>query len=254
MGPGSGVQVLTMMFQRSISVWAAVLFLTALLSAHSANAEHGEVSAHLEEGHPTPMGGERHKQTPPAVLWLNPLHGEDHGISLTSHASYTLLQKNKMFSPHLLVVPVGSVVLFPNKDPFFHNVFSLFDGKRFDLGLYEAGSTREVTFSREGVSYIFCNIHPEMSAVVLALSTPFYGTADINGIFHLHDVPAGEYEMHIWVEGEQQPLLDRLTRKVKVSSEGADLGEIRLELPPKPPGEHLNKFGKPYHPDDRPVY
>ena len=77
-----------------------------------------------------------------------------------------------MFTPHILVVPVGSVVRFPNADPFFHNVFSLFDGKRFDLGLYEAGSTKEVTFSREGLSYIFCNIHPEMSAVVISLSTP----------------------------------------------------------------------------------
>src|SRR6185312_16716588 len=58
------------------------------------------------------------------------------------------------------------------------NVFSLFDGKRFDLGLDKAGSSRSVPFSREGVSHIFCNIHPEMSAVVLALSTPLYAVAD----------------------------------------------------------------------------
>ena len=68
----------------------------------------------------------------------------------------------------MLVVPVGSVVAFPNRDPFFHNVFSLFEGKRFDLGLYEAGSTRDVLFDKPGVSYIFCNIHAEMSAVVIA--------------------------------------------------------------------------------------
>jgi len=65
----------------------------------------------------------------------------------------------------VLVVPVGSVVDFPNHDPFFHNVFSLFDGKRFDLGLYEAGATNSVRFDRLGVSFLFCNIHPEMSAV-----------------------------------------------------------------------------------------
>jgi plastocyanin len=96
----------------------------------------------------------------------------------TTPGSFTLLQKNKMFTPHLLVVPVGSSVAFPNADPFFHNVFSLFDGRRFDLGLYEAGSTRSVVFSREGVSYIFCDIHSEMSAVVIALATPYYGFAD----------------------------------------------------------------------------
>ncbi|HVT98050.1 MAG TPA: hypothetical protein VHE33_11130, partial [Acidobacteriaceae bacterium] len=114
---------------------------------------------------------------PPAVVWLKPLQPVDPAPA-EPHKSYTLLQKNRSFIPHLLVVPVGSHVEFPNEDPFYHNVFSLFDGKRFDLGLYEAGSTKTVTFSREGVSYIFCNIHPEMSAVVLALATPFYAIAD----------------------------------------------------------------------------
>jgi len=94
--------------------------------------------------------------------------------------------------------------------------FSLFDGKRFDLGLYEAGSTRGVTFSREGVSYIFCNIHPEMSAVVVALTTPLYAIADSAGAIDIHNVPAGEYELYTWVEGVPQPVLDRLTRRVYV--------------------------------------
>lgn len=235
-------------------MWVAVLLLTALSSTRGEIAERGEVTAQLVEAHHPPMAKERHSHMPPAVLWLNPLQGENRSVNLVPHGRYTLLQKNKMFSPHLLIVPVGSVVLFPNKDPFFHNVFSLFDGKRFDLGLYEAGSTKEVTFSREGVSYIFCNIHPDMSAVVLALSTPFYGTVDANGVFRLRDVPAGEYELHVWIEGEQQPLLDQFTKKVRVSSEGTNLGEIRLEVSPQPPVEHLNKFGKPYHPDDKPLY
>lgn len=235
-------------------MWTALLLLATLSGARAETAERVEVTAHLEEFHPARMRKDRHSQTPPAVLWLKPLQVEDRDVSIAPHGRYTLLQKNKMFSPHLLVVPVGSIVLFPNRDPFFHNVFSLFDGKRFDLGLYEAGSTREVAFSREGVSYIFCNIHPEMSAVVLALATPFYGTADANGIFHLHGVPAGEYELHVWVEGEQQPLLDRLTKKVRLSPGGANLGEIRLEAAPQPVGQHLNKFGQPYHPDERPTY
>ncbi|MEO6817147.1 MAG: hypothetical protein ABI177_10630 [Edaphobacter sp.] len=212
------------------------------------------MTARLGQAHQASMGREHHRQVSPAVLWLEPRHREDRDVSVVSHGRYTLLQKNKMFSPHLLVVPVGSVVLFPNKDPFFHNVFSLFDGKRFDLGLYEAGSTKEVTFSHEGVSYIFCNIHPEMSAVVLALATPFYGVADAEGVFHLHGVPSGEYELHVWVEGEQQSLLDRLTKRVKISPEGANLGEIPLETTPQPRGKHLNKFGKPYNPDDTPTY
>ena len=95
-----------------------------------------------------------------------------------SGANPRLVQKNKSFEPHILVVPAGSMVEFPNRDPFFHNVFSLFEGKRFDLGLYEAGTSRMVRFDRPGISYIFCNIHPEMSAVVITMATPLYAISN----------------------------------------------------------------------------
>ena len=181
-----------------------------------------------------------------SAVWLVPVHGDAHAPT-TAPGVYTLLQRNKQFSPHLLVVPVGSLVHFPNQDPFFHNVFSLFNGRRFDLGLYEAGSTRDVTFSREGVSYIFCNIHPEMSAVVIALATPFYGVAEAVGpqiILRVHGVPAGSYALHVWIEGEDEHALNALTRTVQVSASHTDLGVV---TPPAPAqASHTNKFGQPY--------
>jgi plastocyanin len=185
-----------------------------------------------------------------AVIWLNPLHA---GVAApVTPGTFTMMQKNKMFMPRLLVVPVGSSVAFPNADPFFHNVFSLFDGRRFDLGLYEAGSTRSVVFSREGVSYIFCNIHSEMSAVIIALATPYYGLADQQGVFHLKDVPDGDYELHVWIEGQGQSSLDQLTHRVHISAETRYLGIIRSAHPDQQP--HLNKFGQPYEPDAHPIY
>jgi plastocyanin len=190
---------------------------------------------------------------PPAVLWLQPLQAITAAPDPPAER-YTLLQENRMFRPHLLVVPVGSVVLFPNADPFFHNVFSLFDGKRFDLGLYEAGSTREVKFSREGVSYIFCNIHPEMSAVVLALSTPFHAIADAHGMFHLHEVPEGDYELHVWVEGAPEKALELFTRRIHLTAKSGDLGELTIPATVRRPAEHLNKFGQPYERNATPTY
>jgi len=186
----------------------------------------------------------------PAVIWLKPV--AEGSVMPVTPGHFTLLQKNKMFTPHLLVVPVGSSVAFPNADPLFHNVFSLFDGRRFDLGLYEAGTTRSVMFSREGVSYIFCNIHSEMSAVVISLSTPLYSVADEAGKFRMSDVPDGQYEMHVWVEGEHQTDLDQLTKRVRVAVGSADLGEIVASHPEQ--GQHLNKFGRPYEPDANPIY
>lgn len=185
-----------------------------------------------------------------AVIWLKSLR-EDLPRPVTP-GRFTLLQKNKIFTPHLLVVPLGSSVAFPNTDPFFHNVFSLFDGRRFDLGLYEAGSTRSVVFSREGVSYIFCNIHSEMSAVVITLNTPYYGIVDSKGEFRIAGVPDGDYDLHIWIEGQRQNALDKQTRRIHIAGDSADLGEIRSDQPEREP--HRNKFGHSYDVDTHPIY
>ena len=189
----------------------------------------------------------------PAVAWLTPEQGTSIPPFLPQ-AHYTLLQKNRTFSPHLQVIPVGSVVEFPNADPFFHNVFSLFEGKRFDLGLYEAGSSKSVTFSREGVSYIFCNIHPEMSAVVLALSTPFYAIADTHDAFALRGLPPGDYKLHLWVEGVPKSFLDGLTKSVHISSHDLDLGALSAPIAQAKGMEHMNKFGSPYDTMSKPPY
>jgi len=183
----------------------------------------------------------------PAVVWLETVPGT-RAVRFSSDRHFTLLQNNRTFIPHLQVVPVGAVVQFPNADPFFHNVFSLFDGKRFDLGLYEAGSSKSVTFSREGVSYIFCNIHPEMSAVVLALSTPFYAVAGADDSFVLHDVPAGDYNMHLWVEGVPRLYLDGLTRRVHLQEHSVDLGTLSVPTTSDGMKPHQNKFGNAYDP------
>ena len=231
-------------------VRASCLILALMLLSQTARPQAAEADVHaqLRMGR-TPQS----QRTATAVIWLKPIE-DTPAAPFVSPQPYTLLQKNRMFKPHLLVVPVGSVVRFPNADPFFHNVFSLFDGKRFDLGLYEAGSTKSVTFSREGVSYIFCNIHPEMSAVILALSTRLFDVADSAGTFKLGNVPAGDYEMHVWVEGITQPVLNGLTRRVHVSSGNTDLGKIELPAGVHPATSHENMYGQPYDREAKPAY
>lgn len=156
-----------------------------------------------------------------------------------------LEQRNKAFSPHILVIPPGSLVQFPNHDPFFHNVFSLFEGKRFDLGLYESGSSRSVKFDRPGVSYIFCNIHPQMSAIVISLDTPYYSLADKSGRFKIPDVAPGEYMVQVWAEGLNTEEMQRLSRHVAVIKDMVDLGT--LEIPSlENLAQHKNKYGRDY--------
>ena len=145
------------------------------------------------------------------VVWLKPLDPADNQTAAAAEPGKRpqVIQKNKSFHPHLTVVRVGSVVDFPNRDPFFHNVFSLYDGKRFDLGLYEAGATNSVRFDHVGVSYLFCNIHPEMSAVVVAVDTPYYGVTDKSGHLGIANVPDGKYELHVWYEKSVPDALER---------------------------------------------
>jgi plastocyanin len=189
----------------------------------------------------------------PAVLWLQPVVGTP-SPRFAPSGTYTLQQKNRTFIPHLLVIPLGSVVRFPNADPFFHNVFSLYEGKRFDLGLYEAGSSKSVTFSRPGVSYIFCNIHPEMSAVVLTLSTPLYAIADKNNSFALRDVPPGDYVLHLWIESVPESTLRSLARPVHIPLQHADMGTVRVPIAQANRADHPNMFGAPYDKESHATY
>ena len=160
-----------------------------------------------------------------------------------------LIQKNKAFDPHILVVQVGSEVDFPNHDPFFHNVFSLFNGKRFDLGLYEAGSTRGVHFDRPGICYIFCNIHPQMSAVVVVVNTPYFAVSDARGQVSIPGVSPGRYELNLWEEHCSPKTLKQLSRQITLGEGASSLANVHVQETDEPATAHLNKYGKQYDPD-----
>ncbi len=186
------------------------------------------------------------------VVWLEPLDPGALPVKLSLPRDAAMMQKDKQFHPHVLAVPVGTSVVFPNADPFFHNVFSLYKGERFDLGLYEAGSSRTVKFDRPGVSFIFCNIHPEMSAYVLALTTPYYAVSDSRGQITIANVPPGAYRVHVWYERAETNQLARLAREIEVTGAEFRLPEIDVRESDRFTPEHLNKHGKPYEVDRSP--
>jgi plastocyanin len=186
------------------------------------------------------------------VVWLSPLSdpalGEAERALHLLPRHYHLLQKKKQFTPHLQIIPAGSVVDFPNQDPFFHNVFSLFDGRRFDLGLYEAGATRSVHFDRPGVSFIFCNIHPQMSALLIVLKTPYFGISDRTGDIVISNVPPGRYRLAVWSERSSPETLQALTREITISEEKDFSGSMAVEESGDLLAGHKNKYGRDYEP------
>jgi hypothetical protein len=228
---------------RRAHIWICVLLLWAC------SAE-GFAEVTTVRGHVAVVGTVKasHPVLPGTVIWLTPLPGtvSDPPLAPAPAGRLQLVQKNKSFEPHILVVPAGSSVEFPNRDPFFHNVFSLFEGKRFDLGLYEAGSTRIVRFERPGISYIFCNIHPEMSAVVIALATPLYAIATPDGQLTIANVPFGRYTLHIWSEGMVPESKEPEQREITISENSSSLGVIRVPAANRQSLTHKNKYGREY--------
>src|SRR5574337_1093693 len=184
------------------------------------------------------------------VVWLTPLPGThvqpEEPQPGPAPTLFRMVQKNKQFDPRILVVPVGASVEFPNLDPFFHNVFSLFEGKRFDLGLYEAGTTRTVRFDRPGICYIFCNIHPEMGAAVIVLKTPYYGVSDRAGEIKIPHVIPGRYQLEVWYGGASPDALRRLSHPITIAEDSGLIGNIRLSASKDLLRTHKNKYGRDY--------
>jgi plastocyanin len=134
-----------------------------------------------------------------AVVWLE----VPQPPVFVQSSKVVLDQRNLSFLPRIMVVRVGTTVDFPNNDKVFHNVFSFRDGKKFDLGMYPTGTSKPILFDRPGLARLFCNIHPNMAAYVMAVDTPYYVVSDDRGAFSIADVPPGTYTYHAWRAGGQ---------------------------------------------------
>lgn len=183
------------------------------------------------------------------VVWLEPLlqPGRE-GASRPTPA--TMAQRDKAFVPHILAVETGAVVDFPNYDPIFHNAFSNYDGRVFDVGLYPPGTTRKVKFDRPGIVRVFCNIHSSMSAVIVVIGTRHFATTDRSGAFDIAGVPAGRYTLKVFHERARSETLRSLERQVQVSGDLLSLGELRISEAGYLPISHQNKYGQDYGPDN----
>ena len=171
-----------------------------------------------------------------AVLWLSGPPAEPRPAVRADIGT-----SKKEFSPHVLVVPVGSTVAFPNHDPFNHNVFSLSEENPFDLGLYGRGEVRSVRFERPGLVRVYCNVHAQMSALVLVRDTPWYTQPASDGSFFFGTVPPGSYTLHAWHERAAE-----ITRPLEVPVEGMEELAIELDARGFQFTPHLNKRGQPY--------
>jgi plastocyanin len=178
------------------------------------------------------------------LVWLEPAGR----MTPRKAASFQMVTRGKALLPHVLAIPVGSTVEFPNDDPISHNLFSLSPGNAFDLGLYRKGAGKAYKFEKPGLVNVYCNVHPNMSAVIHVMATPWFAFADATGAYAVPDVPAGKYRLVAWNEQGGQN-----ESTVEVNAAGQVAGNVALTLDSRNfrKAEHLNKEGKPYNPIPR---
>jgi plastocyanin len=156
-----------------------------------------------------------------AVIYVEGLNEAVASALKGNPSGKVLAQKDQAFSVRVLPCAVGTTVDFPNMDPIFHNVFSVSPTKRFDLGKYPKGHSRQVTFRKPGLVPVFCDIHPSMACFILVLSNRAFTQPDSSGAYALPDLPAGTYQIKIW-----HPDFEEATRTVQVP----ETGEVTLDV------------------------
>jgi hemoglobin len=170
------------------------------------------------------------------VVMLTPLSGK---WQKRTPKQRVIEQRDRQFAPHVMMVPVGSTVSFPNFDPIFHNVFSVSPTKAFDLGIYKNGESRDVTFEKEGILRIGCNLHANMQAYLVVVAAPHYVVTDASGKFRFKSLAPGKYKVRAWSERSPEPM----TQTIEVK-EGAN--DVKLDVRGQAMADlGTDKFGNP---------
>jgi len=132
------------------------------------------------------------------VVFIEEIGGNDYPAP-EEHG--TIGQFDRTFVPHVIAVQKGTVIDFPNSDLVRHNVFSPQDGcKQFNLGTYDVGVVKQVTFDKSCNVPILCNVHAEMSAFVAVFDNPYFVVTLKDGNFKIDNIPPGEYTLKTWHE------------------------------------------------------
>lgn len=228
---------------------SSALLVAALAAPHARGAT---VTGRFELTDSRAAAAAKAKNFSGIVVWLEPAQGKP---APPPPKTTTILQKGKKFIPHVSVIPVGSTVDLPNRDPIFHNAFSNFAGQPFDTGLYAPGTSYKVRFKRAGVVRVFCNIHSSMSAVIVVTPTAWYAETNPDGSYRIENVPPGEYVLKVWHERAAEPALAALDRRITVGDTDATAPPAAISESGWSPAPHKNKFGKDYGPEppDKPV-
>lgn len=142
--------------------------------------------------------------------------------SRTTTAKAEIGQRERQFTPQLLIVQTGTAVSFPNFDTVRHHVYSISPIKILDIKLYSGTPAEPVVFDKPGVAALGCNIHDRMSAHVVVVDTPSFARTDDQGQAGF-DLPPGEHGVKAWRPGQKSATLQSLKLVVPAAGGGSVL-------------------------------
>lgn len=221
------------------SAWiAAALAASLVAGARDAGAGNsGSVAGTVEVKTKGLFGTSAKRDRSGVVVYLENVPGPAPARAL---ATARLVQHDKQFIPRVIAVMRGAAVEFPNDDKIFHNVFSLSDAAKFDLGLYKSGTSKTVTLNRAGSVDVYCNIHPEMVATIKVVDSGWFAVTRPDGSFRIDGVPPGTYPLVAWL-----PRGSEYHGTVTITAGGtSDVHPAVVENGGNP--RHLRKDGTPY--------
>lgn len=142
----------------------------------------------------------------------------------------SMVQENRQFVPHVLVVPPGTDVAFPNRDNTQHHVYSFSPARPFEIELYAGVPEAPVHFGNTGVVELGCNIHDTMQGFIL-VTDQRHGVTDDQGRLSL-EWPTGTPpppQVRAW-----HPRLDNNSQLVSVTIDGTANEPTHLALGVRP--------------------
>jgi plastocyanin len=213
-----------------------VLTVIAVIAA-SAVSSAGPAPTGRVVGKVTVSGADGKKVTAEAVVYVVGFPEPGSGT-----ATATVEQKGRKFVPDLVAITVGESVTFPNGDPFLHNVFSQSPARKFDLGSFKKGESKDKAFPDPGVIDVYCNIHPEMAATILVLPNKRHASIGADGSYVIEGVPPGKWTVFAYTRRATKPESTPVTVVAGQDSK-VDFALVRGAEP-----DHLNKYGEKYRP------
>ena len=137
-----------------------------------------------------------------------------------SEQSLQLDQRECVFIPHILIVPVNTEIDVLNSDRVMHNFHAISVSNKETNVNQTKTRRRKLSFSytQSEIVRVVCDVHSWMRAWIVVTEPPYYSVSNLDGRFRLENVPEGSYQVKAWHEELEEQIREVTLTKNKVAT------------------------------------